>query len=144
MFRKILLILSLLFISSLVIAADFHDYYGRYVDVIYVKKFPGESSRLVSLQFARRNYNAMDVDKIYCIIITDLSGRNYDPRALYCYQKLPSGQLAGIEALKPIHADIIVLGSSYTRGLDIDREKKVYYYIMKSVLNYTADIIPVR
>lgn len=145
MMKKIfVLILAILFVGVSVAAMDFHDYYGKYVDVIYVKKLPGESSRLVSLQFARRNVNAMSVDKIYCVIITDLSGRNYDPQALYCYQKLPSGHVAGVEALRSIHADIIVLGSDYTRGWDLDREKKIYYFIMRSVLNNVADIIPVR
>lgn len=143
--KKILILVLLLFISStLVLATDFYDYYGKYVDVIYVKKFPNESSKLVSLEFARRNSDKMKVEKIYCVIITDLSGQKYDPEALYCYQKLPSGHVAGIRASRYIHADIIVLGSDYTKGKDLDREIKVYYFIMKSVLDKTADIIPVK
>ncbi len=136
-----LLVLMLLLLASLAFAQEFRGYHGRYVDVIFAQKFPGESGRRVSIRLARKL--VMDVDKLYCVVVTDSSGLYYDSDALYCYLRFASGAVVGIEAPDLLHPVILYLGCGYVT-LDVAKEELIYYSILESAANDEADLVPIN
>ncbi|HDD43416.1 MAG TPA: hypothetical protein ENG63_00940 [Candidatus Desulfofervidus auxilii] len=146
--KKSIILILLLIIPTLVIAGEYEDYYGKYVNVIFVKKFDNESARLVSADYISSNYLFMD-DRFYCIVVTDLSGTIYYPSDLYCYIKLKKGpaRIAGIKTLSTIHSDIIALGNTINKGLKIlnlQREQRIVESLYRWFENGLSEIIFIR